>query len=364
MNADQLRAVIDPEAVPRSLPGRPRVTAQIKAVPEDFVVEEVPAYEPEGDGPHLYLWIEKRDCAGGEMLRRLAGALGISPQDIGAAGTKDKRAVTRQWVSVPADRKYLVDAGLGLDRIQVVKTALHGNKLRTGHLTGNRFTIVLRGADATLLPALVQTGAMLERDGFLNLYGPQRFGRDGETARIGLAMLEAQGRPDPSIPRLGGFERRMAISAVQSALFNRYAAMRAERGLLRQVLAGDVMAKTLSGGVFWADDVAVEQARLDAGETRVSGPMFGHKMMAARADAGVLEQAILDEVGITPTMFKVFTKLAEGTRRPLLVKPSLFDAAAHPDGIELSFFLPKGCYASVLLREFVESPDLAHADGD
>ena len=135
-----------------------------------------------------------------------------------------------------------------------------------------------------------------------------------------------------------------------------------ESGLHHTVLKGDVMAKTATGGVFWADDPAVEQPRLDGNETCITGPMFGHKMMGARDDAGVLESDLLAAVGLDPTAFKVFAKLAEGTRRPIFVRPGDLTTEAHQDGIVVSFFLPKGCYASVMLREFA-SEGAADADG-
>ena len=348
---------IDLDGLPRACPARPRVAARIKAVPEDFVVEEVPAYEPEGAGAHLFLWVEKRDCPGGDMLRQLAAALRIDPRDVGTAGTKDRRAVTRQWVSVPAVCEPGV-ATLDIDRVRVLEVRRHGNKLRLGHLRGNRFRILLRGADPAAAGALAATGATLSESGFFNLYGSQRFGRGGETLLRGLDMLGGV-----AARRMGGFERRMTVSAVQSALFNLYVAERVGRGLAGTALAGDLMAKTETGGLFRVEDVAAEQARLDSREIRVTGPMFGHKMMTPRADALALEASVLDAAGIETAAFKVFQGLAEGTRRPIRVWPSDLAVAAREDGIELSFFLPKGSYASVMLREFVESADAAEDAG-
>ncbi|MBM4397601.1 MAG: tRNA pseudouridine(13) synthase TruD [Deltaproteobacteria bacterium] len=351
MDPDRIRRATDLDALPRMCPDRPRVAARIKAVPEDFEVEEVPIYPPQGSGDHLFLWVEKRDCSGGELLRRLTSALRLRPGEIGAAGTKDRRAVTRQWLSVPADREEAV-AGLSLDRIRVLAAVRHTNKLRLGHLLGNRFRILLRDAPPESCEAMIETGRWLEATGFYNLYGPQRFGQRAETLRGGLALL-GNGGDTRNDPRIGPFERRMLISSVQSALFNLYVAERVGRGLERTVLRGDVMGKTVTGGLFRAEDVAAEQARFDAGETRLTGPMFGHKMMDARDESGGMEGAVLASAGLEAERFKVFSKLAEGTRRPLVVRPTDFAAEGRPEGVLLSFFLPKGCYASVMLREFV-----------
>jgi len=211
------------DELPRALPDRPRVRARIKARPEDFEVEEVPIYPPTGEGTHLFLWVEKRDCSGGDLLRRLGAALRISSGDIGAAGTKDRRAITRQWLSVPAECEERLAAADQLDNIRVLKSVRHDRKLRLGHLLGNRFRILLRGADPALAEDLAETGRQLEATGFPNFFGVQRFGTQGETLTTGLRLLQNGGQAgdDAGLRRLGHFERRMVISAVQSALFNR-----------------------------------------------------------------------------------------------------------------------------------------------
>lgn len=351
MNIEDLLDAANLNDLPRSCPDRPRVGARIKAEPEDFEVEEIAAYAPSGQGDHLYLWIEKRDRSGGDLLRRVANALGLAPQDVGSAGTKDRRAVTRQWLSVPADREARLGHLAGVEGVRILTTARHDNKLRTGHLAGNRFRILLRGAPRDHLEAARQTAAILAETGFLNLFGSQRFGRQMDTLRTGLALMG--GAEGGRRPRLGRLEYRMVVSSIQSALFNRYVAERVAQGLDRTVLAGDVLGKVATGGLFRAEDVPVEQARLDSGETRLTGPIYGHRMMAAIDDAGRFEAQILDAAGLSLEAFKVFGALAEGTRRPLRVRPAEFLVHPHADGILLEFSLPKGCYASVLLREFV-----------
>jgi len=343
------------EDLPRGSPGRQRVKARIKAIPEDFEVEEVNNFEPTRDGPHIFLWVEKRDVAGGELLRRLASALGIRAADIGYAGTKDRRAVTRQWLSVPGECERALEAGVELDGIRVLQYTRHRKKLRLGHLAGNRFRILLRGADPASAGDLAETGRMLEVGGFPNFYGEQRFGRSGESLAMGLEMVEGGGRSRGRGP--GRFERRMLVSAVQSALFNSYLKSRIEAGIAGTVLKGDVMTKTDTGGLFFVEDVEIEQARLDAGETRITGPMFGNRFMAAVDEAGELERGILDRSGISAQSFDAFKRLARGTRRVLFERPGDFSATPAPDGVTVSFYLPRGTYASVLLRDFVNQSE-------
>jgi len=110
---------------------------------EDFEVEEVPAYLPSGEGEHLYLWVEKRMRSTPEVARALAAVLDVPERDVSYAGLKDRRAVTRQWFSVWT--KAMPPPDLRGDGFHVIQAARHGNKLRTGHLPGNRFRLVLRG---------------------------------------------------------------------------------------------------------------------------------------------------------------------------------------------------------------------------
>src|SRR3954447_14952824 len=87
----------------------PGTGGSIKEQIDDFEVEEIPAYEPSGTGEHLYLWIEKRDLGAEFFVRQIAQRLNIRPGDIGTAGMKDRKAVTRQWVSVPASAESRLD---------------------------------------------------------------------------------------------------------------------------------------------------------------------------------------------------------------------------------------------------------------
>ncbi len=333
----------------------PGIGGRIKAAPEDFEVEEVPAYTPSGAGDHLYLWVQKAGMGAEYFVRQVARRLNIPPDEVGTAGLKDRHAVTRQWVSVPASAEPDLPK-LDGDGIAVLSTSRHGNKLKPGHLRGNKFRILVRDVkDAANLPPLID---IIRQDGLPNFYGPQRFGRGGETLRTGLDLLAGQGG------RVSPFLRRLGLSAVQSALFNKHLAARLADGLLRRVLAGDVMQKWPFGGMFNAADIPAEQARLDAGETIPTGPMFGRKMFAPLADALAREDATLADAGLTRDAFNGHGKLLSGTRRYLFVHVPDLTAEVEPDGVRLSFTLPAGSYATVLVRELTHSDSLDAEDAD
>src|SRR5262245_7538580 len=191
----------------------PGIGGRIKSQPEDFEVTEVPAYEPSGQGNFLYLWVQKRGMGAEYFVRQLAKRLDIPPGEIGTAGMKDRHAITRQWVSVPPTcepRLNQVDD----DDLRVLRTSRHTNKLKPGHLHGNRFTLLVRGVEPdaeSRLPALL---AVIRRQGMANFYGPQRLGKEGETFSTGMELLTGRGR------RVNPFLRKLSLSAVQSALFN------------------------------------------------------------------------------------------------------------------------------------------------
>lgn len=321
--------------------------------PERFVVEELAAYEPVGEGEHVYLWIEKRGISTMDAVKRLADRLGADARDVGYAGLKDRHATTRQWISVPR-----VDPERALEirepDLAVLEARRHGNKLRTGHLRGNRFEVVvtIAAADEAELRARL---AALAAGGVPNRYGEQRFGAAGDNAASGLALLRGERRERNH--RL----RKLLMSAAQSAVFNRALELRAAApGGLRAVRAGDVLQKVASGGLFITEDVALDQTRVDAGELVITGPLPGgrEKEPPPGSPARALEDEAMAAVGATHEDFARAGRDLPGARRPLLVPLTLGDPPVQPepaapgqDGValRLRFSLPAGSYATVVI---------------
>jgi tRNA pseudouridine13 synthase len=347
----------DPPLLTADLPG---IAGRIKDQPEDFEVEEIPAYDPSGQGDHLYLWVEKRSMGAEYFTRQVAKRLGLPPAAVGTAGLKDRHAVTRQWVSVPAAAEPALPQ-LDGDGIRVLTVSRHTNKLKPGHLRGNRFRILVRGADPSAAPVLEAVAERLRRDGLPNYYGPQRFGHGGGTAALGLALLRREPPPAGAGPR-NPFLRKLALSAAQAVLFNDYLGRRLTDGLFRRVLPGDVMAKWPAGGMFVADEVEREQTRFDARETVTAGPIFGRKTFPAHGPAADREAAVLADARLDRPAFDGFGKLVQGTRRHNLVYPDDLRAEWESAGVRLTVTLPAGSYATVLLRELLKAP-LEAGDG-
>ena len=342
--------------LPRLDADAPSIKAVIKRDPEDFVVEEVAAYEPCGQGEHLFLWIEKRDISAEGLLKHLAGQLRIERRDIGAAGMKDRRAITRQWVSVPATAESRIDR-IENKAIRVLNSARHKNKLKTGHLVANRFSIHVRGIAKPLRESVLASVARVAADGFPNYYGPQRFGNEGHTAKQGFDLLKGQLRPGQIPRQRRRFLIRLAISAAQSMVFNTVLGNRIDNGRIATVTVGDVLQKIESGGMFVCENVEQDQARLDAGELALTGPMHGPKMRRAEGEPAEWDAEGLARWELTEEQFAEFSRVAHGTRRPMMVSADDLVAESATGGLLVKVTLPAGVYVTVLLREVLGLED-------
>lgn len=331
----------------------PGINGRIKSSPESFVVEEIPAYEPCGEGEHIFLWIEKVDVSAEQLLIHLSRALGIKQSDIGMAGLKDRFATTRQWLSVPRGCEPRLDA-VDVDNIRILTRSCHRNKLKTGHLRGNRFRITVAGTVAGDLARAESIRQRLLANGAANYFGEQRFGQGDATLQLGMSLLKGESSERDIAAQRRKFLTRLAISAAQSSLFNAVLAERIRDGLLQTVLSGDVLQVCASGGMFVCEAPAIDQVRFGQREVVTTGPMFGVKIKSPEGEALAREQRVLDASGINAGMWRKWSKLALGTRRPLLIHLREIALTQHvADAIEFSFELPSGAYATTLLREFV-----------
>src|SRR5262245_64373198 len=131
----------DDDAVPLVTADLAGIGGVLRATPDDFVVDELAAYPPAGTGDHVFVRIEKRELTTPQAIAALAGALAIDRRDIGAAGMKDRRAVTRQWLSLPPPVTPERAAAVAVPGLAVLEAVRHPHKLRTGHLRGNQFRL-------------------------------------------------------------------------------------------------------------------------------------------------------------------------------------------------------------------------------
>ena len=336
--------------------GLPYITAEIPGIggkirqkTSHFIVEEIPVYNPEGIGDHLYVNITKENLTTREVQLRLADLFKIKPEDIGKAGLKDKHAITTQTFSVlfndhasPDEITPIIEDNIP---IKVNWAKYHNNKLRAGHLIGNKFNIIISEPKGSIEQAQLMADRLNET-GLPNFYGVQRTGEQGENIYQGWLILKKK-------KRLGNrWLRKYLLSSYQSYLCNQYLVKRIEKGLFNKIMLGDIAKKHETGGLFWVEDKETDQKRFDSKEISFTAPMFGYKMSKPKDESMELETEILDEMDIDLQEFR--DQRVKGTRRMGRVLPEI-TVSGHPGGIQLEFNLPKGGFATVLLREFMKN---------
>ena len=318
---------------------------------DDFFVDEIPLYDASGEGDHCYVRLTKRGLNTRDVIHRIIERFGVDERDIGTAGMKDKYATTTQTFSVLGIDSVQAES-LQDDDIDVLSARRHRNKLKTGHLRGNRFRLRLAGVDANAESAARTILGLLSSQGMANYFGPQRFGRYGDNAQLGRSLLLKKR------PRIGRWKARLLISALQSALFNAYLERRMEDGSIVRAYAGDVMRKCESGGQFICSEPEVDQLRIDQAEISPTGPMFGWKMKSP--SNGTVphswEMQILAEADLSTENFRTAKRIAEGTRRPIRVFVEEPEVVAEGDDLWVSFSLPSGSYATAVVAELTQQP--------
>ena len=341
-----------PQVPPIFCADLPAAGGRIGPLLEDFVVDEVPAYAPSGTGDHWYVRVRKRGMTTRDAALALARAANVSERDIGYAGMKDKHGVTTQWLSLPgkapAPETWQLPAEL-----ELVEASRHGNKLRTGHLRGNRFRIALVETAPNGEENARAVLARLAERGHVNQFGTQRFGRGGRNLSEAIAWLSGATR----LPR--GRERflsKLYASAAQSEVFNRYATRRVALGLDR-LLEGEVVRLSGAGASFVVESAERELSRLHARDIVLTGPLPGPKMRAAAGEAGRLERELLAEIGLDERALGELARHAPGARRDLLVYPEGCEVSAAEARVVLAFELPAGSYATQVVREVTQSED-------
>ncbi len=395
-------------ALTRDLPG---TGGRIRVTPEDFRVEEIPLYPLSGEGEFVYFQILKRKLSTFEVARRVARALGMHENQVSYAGLKDARAVTTQWLcvqDVPEQAVRELDVGARIGEVR-----RHGNRLKIGHLRGNRFRVVVREACED---AREHAAAILEQlvtRGVPNYFGAQRFGVRLTSHRCGEAMLRKDypafldhllGGPSPrefdedlcrarelydrgrhgeafeampiryraekkALGALLRFKdperaffavpkrmRRMFGSSYQSSLFNGLLEERVDR--IDRLEPGDLAYLHRNGAVFEVTDPETEQPRCRSLEISPSGPMYGTRTDLAGGAPGERERAVLAATGLQPEDFDTGTGVSlKGSRRPLRVPLKEVALEPGPDASSyvVRFVLPSGSFATSVLAELLKA---------
>lgn len=307
----------------------------------DFVVTKDLGSEPAGTGPHLWALIRKRGISTEEATSRLAQVSKTSRKDLGYAGKKDTHAVATQWISLP--ETAVIEEGVIDQSLEVLRLTRNQRKLRIGQLAGNRFEIRLHGSTAGDLDERIKLTAT---EGVPNYFRPQRFGRSGsnlETARC-LARRDPTGRRQLH-PKDG-----IAASAARSAGFNAVVAAPLRKSRWLEVKMGDAVALAGRGGYFMVSDSQLEAVR----DRIVTGDLDPITPMAGRQTKTSIEEAAFEWsiLKIDPELFTWMTRVfRDEERRAVRFLPKQLEAEGSGHTLELSFWLPKGSFATTLFNQ-------------
>ena len=388
----------------------------IKVTPEDFVVDEIPLYPFSGEGSHVFFRIRKRGLSTFDAVRKIARTMRLPEDAFGYAGLKDRQAVTTQWLSLEYGDIPLLE-NLDIEGLEVLEITRHDHKLRAGHLLGNEFQIRVKGIDPGGKEAGKKVLEVLARRGVPNFYDRQRFGILKNSHLVGRALLqgdedllagcilgeaeetrgvderfdEAQdlygrgevARAAETLPGLFTVEKRYLtilgrtgsrkkamrsihgkrlrffVSAYQSYLFNRLLMDRMDT--LDALFPGDLAYLHRNGRVFSVEDPEAEVDRLKSFEISPSGPVFGFQGLLAGGAPGKAEAALLAGESLDPGLFRMKGSLrSRGTRRPYRFPVQDPTLEFSGDDALLTFRLPKGSYATLVLRELTKNEEPFH----
>lgn len=347
------------------LHGKPSGHGVFKREPEDFIVTEKLGYAPQGEGEHIYVWLQKQNLNTAFVAEQLAKHAKVPLRNVTYAGRKDKYALTNQWFGIHLPGNASVDwTTLGLDGATVISAQRHNKKLRTGVLKGNRFEVHLR--DVVLGDDFESRIDNIRLHGVPNYFAEQRFGvvKDAEgKLHLGgnLAMAERMLNGETIRNRN---KRSMAISALRSWIFNHVVSERIEAGLFGTPMLGDAIKLAGSNSFFIAERQATGDSanlttevdsnihrRLAEGDVELTAPMVGKGALATLSEALEWEQACLMPHHNAIELLASLDLRQE--RRALMTRPQHFEWQHTQGSLILSFDLPAGCYATAVLRELI-----------
>ena len=166
---------------------------------EDFYVEEIPQITPSGEGPNVWIWIEKVGRTTLDVLLDISRDLHISRKRMGFGGMKDKKAITRQWICISnmdSEEQFneVLDLKDKIHNTEFLRVVRGRKKLRMGQLIGNKFKILIKDIETQDIEksAIVANNVLekLEKTGVPNYFGWQRFGKPRtNTHLVGKALV-------------------------------------------------------------------------------------------------------------------------------------------------------------------------------
>lgn len=363
------------------------VDGAIKEQVNDFIVRELASHDV-GEGDHLVVKLRKQNMTTMDAVNRLSNMLHISKDRIGYAGNKDKRAITEQYISVqgvtPEDIR-----GIYTDEFDLEVVGENGY-IGLGNLDANRFEIVVRDLNLPIEEVRNRTLKIVdELDGkFPNYFGEQRFGTPRPiTHQVGRLILkgdyeeavwtyiakpydreyksirkvreelwetrEVDGAAE-KFPEKNRFEKTLLYHLTKNPDDYKGAIKRLPEGLQKLFIHAyqswifnNVLSELIEEG-WYEEDYEI--------------PLPGYKTELRDNKPENMVKEILEKEGISQEDFRLpeFPELrSEGTYRRAFADFRNFEVLEIDEDelnmtknkMRVKFDLPKGCYATVFLRE-------------
>lgn len=325
----------------------PTVNGTIRTQAEDFCVDEIPAFVPDGQGEHVLLHIEKKNTNTDWLAGQLARFVEIPKKDVSYAGLKDRNAVTTQWFSLRLAGKPEPDWSLfSQENIQILEHVRHQRKIRRGALKGNHFKIIIRDLEGDL-DTLEDRIQQVKEEGVPNYFTEQRFGHNDANLQHAEAMLSGKRIKDRN-------KRSMYLSAARSFLFNLILSQRVEHKTWNQAISGDAMQLSGSNSFFCAEEIDETICqRVNKQDIHPTAVLWGKGELATQDTARQIEQNIIQSHhGFEKGLIKMGL---EQSRRALRLCVDKLEWQLNRDEktLKISFTLPAGSYATSVLREIL-----------
>ncbi len=336
------------------------VSAKLKSQLNDFIVEENIPVVFSGEGEHCWIYVKKSSCNTDWVAQQLAQFCGVKKMAVAYAGLKDRHGVTSQWFSVQLPGKPTPDwtefeTGFSdegsAENIVVLQSFRHNRKLQRGALESNAFKITLRDltdSSDNMFALLQQRCDEIAQKGVPNYFGSQRFGRNYNNLSQASKMF--------SNPRfkLAKQKRSMYLSAARSWMFNCILSERISRGVWNKRLVGDVF--MLDGKSACFKDEIIEAAvneelnqRLAINEIHPTAALYGDGEGMTTAQTMELESQVFDQFPVYRD--GLLAARLQAQRRACRVIPRQLECHRENDCFVLSFSLPSGSYATMVLSE-------------
>lgn len=413
------------------------INGKLKEKPEDFVVEEISKYSLESyrsnsskEGEGIICLVKSVNWETNNLIREISNRLKISRKKIGFAGNKDKKAVTKQYISIYGVEKEEIE-NIKIDGVQFSDVRISSERIDLGDLIGNKFSIRLKEIQ-NIGGRVEQIASQINKKGAINYFGTQRFGSIRPiTHKVGKKIVKgkledslkvyiAEEFPDePSyvkkvrkrikemwgkkgfkegldrLPNYLRYERSMLhhlysnpkdfsgalrrlplnlrklfIHSYQSYLFHKVINKRIESGLpINNFLEGDILcffdinlSQKLNKKIpnrYITEKVEKSNFKklnkmVNAEKAFLTAPLFGTHTKMSDGKVGEIEKLVLGEENLELKDFNIGCLpevSSTGMRREITMNTEV-TTKIEEDGVVIKFFLPKGCYATSIIREF------------